>query len=621
LIGDEPLRQQRQANENATTQAQLPGIQAQGQLAQLQVQQARQTLQDQKIFSDALGQAQRETMEGPQPGAQPQAGAAPVAQQTGPQPGDPGYLFSRALKIAMQNGMSGPNAMAALKDNFEMRKNGLALSTDEFKEHKAELDDRNQRAGAIYEGVLNTPPEQRTQAWQQAAPQLRAMGINEDPNAPPPDENTIYSRMGMLNLINEHAGIQSKQVETAKANVETAAKQQETQQKQRTQAITDLPFVSDQDSYAKWLQQYPQMAKEMPGSYSPAIVQRMLVTQVPVKDQPTYIAERDANLNPQQWGAKVDAAITDPQLNRITKGAVQGATTLDQKNAALQAGVAKQSQLANDLNPQIQAQKIREAGAMAQARFASEGAITSNGQQIASAISNYKQAPLSAFALRTPQGQAIMAEVQPQNPDYHSEYYGTFQKTENDATTGKIGTSANALNTMMGHLDVLNNAAGALKNGDYQALNRLANFVGVQTGQSPVTTYQTIVHRLGPEVTKAYLASGGSVGERGTNEEDFDPKLSPDQIKANIGISAHLADSKIAALQDQYNRGTYGRGQQKLISDIAESARQRLSQQAPAGTRGQAAPAAGAIRVKRNSDGQIGTINPSDFDPGKYTKL
>jgi hypothetical protein len=130
-----------------------------------------------------------------------------------------------------------------------------------------------------------------------------------------------------------------------------------------------------------------------------------------------------------------------------------------------------------------------------------------------------------------------------------------------------------------------------------QVLNKLANAIGAQTGSTPQTVYQTIVHRLGPEVTKAYLASGGSVGERGTNEEDFSPNLSPDQIKQNIGISAYLADSKIKANQDQYNRGTYGRGKQKLISDDAEAARQALVKQAPAALTGGGAKAAPSYQV------------------------
>lgn len=199
--------------------------------------------------------------------------------------------------------------------------------------------------------------------------------------------------------------------------------------------------------------------------------------------------------------------------------------------------------------------------------------MDSNAQMIA----NYQAPPMSGFAMSRPAGQQIMAAVKKINPDYHAEYYNNFNKTESDATTGKIGTSANALNTMMGHLSVLDTAANALKNNDINALNHIANSFGAATGNSAPTVYKTIVHRIGPEISKAYVGAGGTGAERGTNEEDFDVNLGPDQIKNNIAISAKLADSKIKALQDQYQRGTYGRGQQKLISDEAEATRQRLA--------------------------------------------
>lgn len=200
---------------------------------------------------------------------------------------------------------------------------------------------------------------------------------------------------------------------------------------------------------------------------------------------------------------------------------------------------------------------------------------------MAKAIANY-DAPLNLARLAPAQRDTLMAQIKQENPDFKAEYYQTFQKMENSATSGSIGTSANALSTMMGHLTVLNKAVDALNNGNVQVLNKLANAYGAQTGNDARTVFDTIVHRLGPEVTKAYLASGGSVGERGTNEEDFSSSLGPKQIKSNIGISALLADSKIKALQDQYSRGTYGKGKQKLISDEAEQARQTLTGQAPA---------------------------------------
>jgi|HubBroStandDraft_4_1064222.scaffolds.fasta_scaffold09772_2 hypothetical protein len=240
----------------------------------------------------------------------------------------------------------------------------------------------------------------------------------------------------------------------------------------------------------------------------------------------------------------------------------------------------------------------------------------------AKAVADYRT-PYSQAVARLPGAQRdqMLQQVMAVNPDFHAEYYDNFNKTEKDATTGKIGTTSNALNTMVGHLAVLNKAADALKNNDVQALNKLANFFGAQTGSTPITVYNTIVHRLAPEVTKAYIAGGGSVGERGTNESDFDAKLGPDQIKQNIGVSALLADSKLKANQEQYNRGTYGRGKQQLLSPESETARQQLVQQAPPNLRGSAPPMPATLsasdvgKVYLSKGGQtlkITAVNPND---------
>jgi hypothetical protein len=235
----------------------------------------------------------------------------------------------------------------------------------------------------------------------------------------------------------------------------------------------------------------------------------------------------------------------------------------------------------------------------AQLAVLNQGAGPDGISQTAKDIANYRINPATALARLQPAArERILSDAQKVNPDFRQENYNAFNATEKDATTGKMATNATALDTMMGHLTVLHQASVLLQNGDVQSLNKIANAIGAQTGSDARTTYDTIVHRLGPEVTKAYVASGGSVGERGTNEEDFASSLGPKQIASNIGVSAQLADSKIKALQDQYNRGTYGRGKQKLISDEAEQARQTLTQLSPVHAGGGAAFKAGDTQVK-----------------------
>src|SRR6185369_7616377 len=70
---------------------------------------------------------------------------------------------------------------------------------------------------------------------------------------------------------------------------------------------------------------------------------------------------------------------------------------------------------------------------------------------------------------------------------------------------------------------------------------------------------------------------GGSVGERGSTEKDFESSRGPDQILDAIGISAKLLAGKIEANQKQYERGTYGSGKQKLLTDEAKATLDRLA--------------------------------------------
>ena len=166
------------------------------------------------------------------------------------------------------------------------------------------------------------------------------------------------------------------------------------------------------------------------------------------------------------------------------------------------------------------------------------------------AVLEGRQSPPGGFALKTPYWQNIMNNVYSIDPDW-SEQRAELRK---DFAVGKTAPQINAINTAMGHIGVLGNAIDALHNNDLQGLNKIANFLGVQTGATPVTTFNTIVHRVGPELAAAYIQGGGGEGERGTTASDFDPKLGPDQLKANVGVTAQLLRSKISSLENQWNQ-------------------------------------------------------------------
>jgi hypothetical protein len=236
--------------------------------------------------------------------------------------------------------------------------------------------------------------------------------------------------------------------------------------------------------------------------------------------------------------------------------------------------------------PEAIAGAARKSGAEASARTAAELQTgqqmtgTPETQAIAQAIIDGRMKTPSSFALKTPYWQAVMGQVMMQDPGWNEQRAQLRQAY----TTGKQSNEINAVNTAMAHVGVLGDAIDALRNGDAVALNRLANAAGVQVGKDNVTTFNTIVNRVGPEIAKAYLGSGGSAGERGTTESDFDSSKSPQQLRSNVSITARLLRSKIAALENPWNQNAPAGANQDFQSRfVMPEAQQALDRWAPLG--------------------------------------
>ena len=191
-----------------------------------------------------------------------------------------------------------------------------------------------------------------------------------------------------------------------------------------------------------------------------------------------------------------------------------------------------------------------------------------------------RQSPPSSFAQKTPYWQDVMQKVYQVDPQW-SEQRAQIRKNYTIPQGNNAAVQINAVNTAMGHVGILGESIDALNNGDLKALNRIANGLGVQAGQDAVTTFNTIVHRVGPELSKAYIGAGGSAGERGTDEKDFDPSLGPQQLKSNVAITARLLRSKIASLENQWEQNKAPGTKSFQNQFIMPEAKQQLDKWAP----------------------------------------
>lgn len=257
----------------------------------------------------------------------------------------------------------------------------------------------------------------------------------------------------------------------------------------------------------------------------------------------------------------------------LQRGDVDGARKyIDQASESQQ---AINKEIAVNTNPQIQKGKEDVAAAEGRARAAiqaGQGMIPESGQPggqggtpatidaVPASIRGRVQQIIDYRGAMPPAGRnnptnnAIAYWVNALDPKHDDTTFPARNKLMTAYTSGKEATQINAVNTAMGHVGVLGDAIDALNNTNVPALNAVANKLGIAIGNTPATTFKTIVNRVGPELAAAYIQGGGGEGERGTTAGDFSVNKGTDQLKANVGITAKLLRSKIGSLENQYKQ-------------------------------------------------------------------
>jgi hypothetical protein len=175
---------------------------------------------------------------------------------------------------------------------------------------------------------------------------------------------------------------------------------------------------------------------------------------------------------------------------------------------------------------------------------------------VAKGIADGSLPPLTGNSLRTPGGLRTMARVLELNPDYDSKTYGTQAKALKDFSTGKQGNTVRSLNVAMSHLDVLNQAGLALKNGNSTDFNRLAQNLAERTGSPAPTNFNEAKKIVSDEVVKAVVGAGGGVSDREEAAKAFNDANSPAQLAGAIATAKKLLGGQLQGLKKQYETTT-----------------------------------------------------------------
>lgn len=229
------------------------------------------------------------------------------------------------------------------------------------------------------------------------------------------------------------------------------------------------------------------------------------------------------------------------------------------------------------------------------------------------ALAEGRQQFPSGNALRTPYWQNMIQAVAKYDPSFDIVNYNARAKTRADFTSGKSAQQVNAINTVIGHLANLSDAADALQNGDLQTWNSLKNRFKTLTGSQDVTNFNVVRKAVADELTRVWRQAGGSEKDIQENLDNLGSANSPQQLHGAIATFGDLLESKLGSLNEQYRQGM-GTDKIDMVTPAARATLTKLEQRAGRGAPGNApavasaAPPSGTTKAAP-AIGTEGTLN------------
>lgn len=230
----------------------------------------------------------------------------------------------------------------------------------------------------------------------------------------------------------------------------------------------------------------------------------------------------------------------------------------------------------------------------------------------------------AARALSSPYWQDMLSSVAQYDPSFDATNYGNRAATRKAFTASGGSTPAaqlNALTTLAGHLGELSDKADALGNSGFTPYNTLKNWVEQKFDDPSVNNFNTVLHKVADEDVRAYRGSGGSEQDIKQRLSDFNTSNGPKELHGAIGETAKLVQSKIEALEKQYQDGmgpmTPAVPLLQMTTPQARATLQKLITKASGATD---TPAPGLqpgqkVRLKDGKTGVIKTVHPDgSFD-------
>ena len=173
----------------------------------------------------------------------------------------------------------------------------------------------------------------------------------------------------------------------------------------------------------------------------------------------------------------------------------------------------------------------------------------------------------TGMLIKTPYGQQLATDVTQADPTFETGNAQSRNKLRTDATSGKLGTSTNAISTALVHLGQTADNLIQLPNGNYPLVNGVKQAFVTGTGGDAYTNFNTTMGKVSAELTSAYRNGGGNEADIQRELSNISPTSSPTQITGSLLNTAKLLKGKIDANQEQVDKGMGSMGGKIQLSN------------------------------------------------------
>ena len=170
-------------------------------------------------------------------------------------------------------------------------------------------------------------------------------------------------------------------------------------------------------------------------------------------------------------------------------------------------------------------------------------------------LADYSLDPSKIASYRGNQRAQFAALAKMYNPAFNMAKYGQRQKflqNLSNTNSGSMGGNILSLNTLIGHLQLLQSQAAMLSNGQLQPVNAIINFAQELSGNPNITNFEQAKSVVDSELERALTGVGATQGGLRAREQLLSSKASPQQMIGAINVLQDIMATRLKNLTGQY---------------------------------------------------------------------